>query len=168
MFNYFYWEGIMLRKMILFLLVIGFGGCGGGNENALELQSYVDKVKNLDGLNQKIANEITRLNEPSIEITSADLEKARAMLADYLTEMEKIVELNNNQLRLSNDKYVREIKTATELAADSGRELKNERGNVLIGMKHLQKMTRQHYNAAIDLLWGREKIESEMPLKWPN
>ena len=158
----------MLRKVAIFSLVVGFWGCGGGNEEALELQSYVDKIKTMEGLNQKIANEAKRLNEPSIEITVADLVSARAMISQYIAELAKIGDIEYSDLRRSYDNYLRKVEQATELAADSNRELKRERGNVVIALRHIEKMSIQHYNAAIDLLWTRQKMDGPMPLKWPE
>jgi hypothetical protein len=158
----------MLRKVAIFSLAIGFFGCGGGDKEALELQSYVDKIKALDGLNQKIASESTRINEPSIEITATDLVAARALISQYMVELGKIGDIEYNSLRRSYDSYLRKVEQATELAADSGRELKRERGNVVIGLRHIEKVTIMHYQSAIDLLWTRQKIESTMPLKWPE
>ena len=39
------------------------------------------------------------------------------------------------------------MKDAIRLAADQGRVLKRERGNVAIGVRHIEKLTKLHYGA---------------------
>ena len=59
------------------------------------------------------------------------------------------------------------MKDAIRLAADQGRVLKRERGNVAIGVRHIEKLTKLHYGA-IDLLWTRQKIVDPFFLEWPQ
>jgi len=157
----------MLPRLAL-ILVLVLGGCGGGNEDAEELKAYAVKMQGLESFTQKISDMITRLDSPSIQISVADLAAGRKLIDDYCAAVGEIGEINYDELRRAYNNYAAKIEQAKELAADSGRDLKRERGNVSIGLRHIEKMTIQHYGSAIDLLWLRQKLPGEMPLKWPE
>ena len=70
-------------------------------------------------------------------------------------------------LRLAYTTHLRQIEQATELAANKGNELRRERGNVAIGVRHIEKSTKMHFNA-IDVLWLRQKVTDPFPLAWPE
>ncbi len=158
----------MLRRLAVFAMVLGLGGCGGVNEEAIELKAYVAKMQELESHTKKIRDSIARLDEPSVQISIADLAAGRRLVDDYIAAVEKIEFPEYDDLRRAFNNYLRKIKQAKDLAADSGRELKGERGNVAIALRHIEKMTTQHFNSGIDLLWVRQHMEDEMPLKWPK
>ena len=56
---------------------------------------------------------------------------------------------------------------AIELSGDKGRETKGEKSNVDIGVRHIGKLTKRHYNS-IDILWLRQKISDPYPQVWPS
>ncbi len=158
----------MLRKLAICAFVFALGGCG-GDEEAAELKAHVAKLQQLDGLNRQVAEFITRLDQPSYEITAEDLEKARALINRYIAEIEKIpsVDIEYRELRVAHRTYGRKLAEAKTQATDSGRELKRERINVAIGMRYIEKMTELNYKA-IDVLWLRTDQPEEFPLKWPG
>lgn len=158
----------MLQRLAVFALILGLGGCGGVNEEAVELKAYVVKMQQLESYTKKISASIARLDEPSIQISVADLAAGRKLIDDYIAAVEKFALPEYDDLRRAYNNYLRKITQAKELAADSGRELKGERGNVAIALRHIEKMTVQHFNSAIDLLWVRQDMTDEMPLKWPK
>lgn len=159
----------MLRKLAVCALVFALGGCGGGKKEAAELKAHVGKLQQLEGLNRQVAEFITRLDQPSFEITEADLVKARELIDLYIAEIEKIpsVDIEYRELRVAHDLYMRKLAEAKTQAADAGRELKRERGNVAIGMRYIRQMTELNYKA-IDVLWLRTDQSGEFPLKWPE
>jgi len=157
----------MLPRLAL-ILVLVLGGCGGGNEEAEELKAYVVKMQQFESSTKKIRDYITRLDDHAIQISVADLAAGRNLIDDYCAAVGKIPPPEYDDLRRAFNNYLAKIEQAKELAADSGRELKRERGNVAIGLRHIEKMTIQHYASAIDLLWLRQKIPEKMPLKWPE
>jgi len=158
----------MLRRLAILALILGLGGCGGRNEEAEELKAYVKKMQTLESHIQKINDYIIRMDSPSIQISVADLAMGRKAIDDYIAAVEQIETPTYDDLRRAYDNYLRKIMQAKGLAVDTGRELKRERGNVAIALRHIEKMTRQHYKSAIDLLWVRQDIPDEMPLKWPK
>ena len=158
----------MLRRLAVFALILGLGGCGGVNEEAEELKVYVAKMQELESYTKKISDSIALLDEPSVQISIADLAAGRVLIDDYIAAVEKFALPEYDDLRRAYNNYVRKVNQAKELAADSGRELKAERGNVAIALRHIEKMTDQHFNSGVDLLWVRQKMPGEMPLKWPR
>jgi spore cortex formation protein SpoVR/YcgB (stage V sporulation) len=158
----------MLRKLALVALAIGLCGCGEDAERQ-ELLDYVDKMKAFDPDNRRVVDFIRRLDDPSIEITAADLEAARRLIDEYIQQVQAIpsLDIDFRELRVIHDLYGRKLAEAKAQAQDSGRELKRERGNVAIGMRHVEKMTDQHYKA-IDVLWLRKDFKEALPLKWPD
>ncbi|NKB67641.1 MAG: hypothetical protein GKR89_11300 [Candidatus Latescibacteria bacterium] len=157
----------MLRILSAGALALGLVACGGTSEEAIELKAYAEAMKGMDSLNRQIQQAAARMDEPSIEVTSSDLEAGRQLVASYIAALKKIPQPEDSDLRRAYDNYVVKVEQATELAADSGRELKQERGNIAIALRHIEKMTRRHYKSAVDLLWLRQKVEGEMPLAWP-
>jgi len=157
----------MLPRLAL-ILVFVLGGCGGGNEDAEELKAYVAKMQQFEGSSQKIRDHITQMDDHAIQISVADLAAGRKLIDEYCAAIGKIEAPNYDDLRRAFNNYAAKIEQAKELAADSGRDLRRERGNVAIGLRHIEKMTIQHYGSAIDLLWLRQKLPGEMPLKWPE
>lgn len=157
-----------MRRLTILALVLAVWSCGSGQEEADELKKYASSMQQLDSLNKQVAETLTHLNEPSLEVSEADLEAARRLCAAYAAEVEKIERPTWSQLRRVYDNYLVKLKEAQEKAADTGRPLKQERGNVAIALGQIEKVTKRHYKSGIDLLWGRQKITDEMPLKWPQ
>ncbi len=158
----------MLRAVTTLVLAMGLVACG-GNEEQLELISYVNKLKDFDAKNREVLKQIEILDDPSIDVTPDDLQKVRGMIASYISDLEKIdpVEMEYRALRLAYTTHMRQISQANELASDKGNELRRERGNVAIGVRHIEKFTKLHFKA-IDVLWLREKVAEPFPLAWPE
>ena len=158
----------MLRILSVGALALGLVACGGVSEEAKELQAYAKVMEGMDSLNRQVQEAAIHMDEPSIEVTRSDLEAGRQLVASYLAALKEVEQPTYSSLRRAYDNYVTKVEQAIGLAADSGRELKQERGNIAIALRHIEKMTRRHYKSAVDLLWLRQKIEVEMPLKWPE
>jgi hypothetical protein len=159
----------MLRSLTLCALALVLGGCGGGDEERVELKVYVDSMAAIDAMNRQVAGSSVDLDSPSHEITAADLAAARALVGRYLDEVQKQegVDIAYRELRQAHNSYTRKLEQARELVADSGRELRRERGNVAIGMRHIEKMTRLHYRN-LDVLWLRTQQQGDFTLVWPE
>ena len=158
----------MLRSVTMLVLAIGLMACG-GNENQLELISYVKKLKEFDDKNREILKQIEILDDPSIDVSAEDLQEVREMVATYIADLEKIdpVEMEYRALRLAYTTHMRQVSQANELSSDKGNELRRERGNVAIGVRHIEKFTKLHFNA-VDVLWLREEVVEPFPLAWPE
>lgn len=159
----------MLRSLTLCVLALTAMGCGDGGRERAELKAYIDKMAEFDAMNREIADFIVRLDQPQYEITSADLEEARALANRYIDQMQSIesTAIGYRELRSIHDLYGRKLEEARSQVVDTGRELKHERINVAIGLRYIEKMTEQHYKA-LDVLWLRTDQPEEFPLQWPE
>ena len=157
-----------MRRLAVLALVLTVWGCGGGQEDADDLKKYVNAMKKMDGYNKQVKDTITNLDEPSYEITKADLDKARRLVDTYVDEVRKVEQPAYRELRRAYDNYLRKLELAAEQAVDTGRELRRERGNVAIALREIENLTKRHYKSGVDLLWGRQNMGGEMPLQWPK
>tara|TARA_S200000501_G_C20285092_1_gene509008 strand:+ start:37 stop:522 length:486 start_codon:yes stop_codon:yes gene_type:complete len=160
----------MLRSVAMLALAIGLTACGDGDRaERVELADYASRLKEFDGRNLEIMSQIERLDDPSIDVSAEDLEQVRGFIAAYISDIEKIdpVSLEYRRLRQTHKTYVSKVSQANELAVDTGKPLRNERGNVSIAIRHLEKRTRAHHTA-LDVLWLQKKIEDPFPLAWPE
>ena len=164
-------EGKMLNKIILFIVVVGIGmyGCGKDEEERKELVSYIEKLAVLGESNGEVVKWIETLDDPSFQMQPEDLQQARDLIAEYVGELGKIdpAQISYRELRVTHNLYLTKMQDAIRLAADQGRVLKRERGNVAIGVRHIEKLTKLHYGA-IDLLSTRQKIADTFSLEWPQ
>ncbi len=157
-----------MRRLTLLALIFGLWSCGGSSEDAEELKKYVESMKQLDSLNRQVQEAIARVDEPTVEMSKTDLDAARRLVGTYIDAVKNVGKPEYNDLRLAYESYLRKLELAQEQAVDTGRELTRERGNVAIALREIEKLTKRHYKSGIDLLWGRQKLEGEQPLKWPS
>jgi len=159
----------MLNKIILFIVVAGIGiyGCGKDEEERKELVSYVKKLAVLGNSNGEVVKWIETLDDPSFQMQPEDLQVARDLITEYVGKLGEIdpATLSYRELRVTHNLYLTKMQDAIRLAADQGRVLKRERGNVAIGVRHIEKLTKLHYGA-LDLLWSRQKIVDPLLLEW--
>ena len=159
----------MLNKIVLsfVVLVIVVSGCGKGEEERKELEDYVEKLEVLGDSNGNVVKWIETLDDPSFQMQPEDLQQARDLIAEYVGKLGEIdpTQMSYRELRVTHNLYLTKMQDAIRLAADQGRELKRERGNVAIGVRHIEKLTKLHYGA-IDLLWTRQKIGEPLSLDW--
>ena len=160
----------MLRSVAMLALAIGLTACGDADQAERgEMADYASKHKEFDGRKSEIMSHIERLDDPSIDVSADDLEQVRGFIAAYISDVETIdpVTLEYRRLRQTHKTYVSKVSQANELAVDTGKPLRNERGNVSIAIRHLEKRTRAHHTA-LDVLWLQKKIEAPFPLAWPE
>jgi hypothetical protein len=160
---------MVLNKIVLsfVVLVIGVNGCGKDEEERKELVGYVEKLAVLGASNDKVIKWIETLDDPSFQMQPEDLQNARDLIAEYVEKLGEIdpTQMSYRELRVTHNLYLTKMTDAIRLAADQDRVLKRERGNVAIGVRHIEKLTKLHYGA-IDLLWTRQKIVEPLPLDW--
>ncbi|MEW6749923.1 MAG: hypothetical protein AB1505_02980 [Candidatus Latescibacterota bacterium] len=159
----------MLPLLAAVGLVFAVAACGGGERDARELREYVARMRQADPLNQRVAELSLRLDQPANEITAEDLVQARELVERYIAEMEEASgsHIGYQELRIVHDLYLRKLAEARDLAADTGRDLRRERGNVAIALRHIEKLTRQHHKA-LDVLWLRTDQPTALALQWPE
>ena len=159
----------MLRRLAVLALAVGLVGCGGEVEERQILIDYVGKMRQFDGKNEQIVTTIEHLRKPISEISEQDLAEARQLINDYVTHLKGLVpsDLDYAELRVTHNRYVAKVEQAIELSGDKGREMRREKSNIDIGVRHIEKLTKRHYNG-IDILWLRQKIADPYPLVWPS
>ena len=158
----------MSRKLAVLALAVGLLACGSEEAEKQLLIEYVQQMQKLDGKNKQIVKTIEHLRKPLSAISEQDLVKARQLINDYISELKGLVpdDLDYSELRLTHNLYVTKVSEAIPLSGDKGRELRREKSNVDIGVRHIEKLTKRHYNA-IDILWLRHDL-ANYPLVWPQ
>ena len=157
----------MLRKLAVLALVLSLGGCSTEEEDKQVLIGYITKVKELDDKNREIAETIEHLRKPISEISEQDLAAARQLIIGYVTQLEAFPrDLPYRELRVTHNLYVDKVSLAIELSGDKGREMRREKSNVDIGVRHIAKFTRRHHNG-MNVLWDRHKLP-DFPLSLPK
>ena len=111
------------------------------------LITYVAELKKLDEKNERIVRTIEHLREPISEISEQDLAEARQLINDYVAQLQTLPQdLPYRELRLTHNLYVEKVSQSIELSGDKGREMKREKSNVDIGVRHIEKFTKRHHN----------------------
>ena len=157
----------MSRKLAVLALALSLVGCGTEEEDKRILIEYVTKLKTLDGKNQQIVETIEHLRKPISEISEEDLAKARKLINDYVAVLQTFPrDLTYRELRVTHNLYVDKASQAIELSGDKGREMRREKSNVDIGVRHIEKFTKRHHNG-MNVLWDRHNLP-DFPLEWPQ
>ncbi len=157
----------MSRIMAVLALAVGLVGCGTEEEDKRILIEYVTKLKGLDGKNRQIVDTIEHLRKPISEISEGDLAKARQLINDYVAELQAFPrDLTYRELRVTHNLYVDKVSQSIELSGDKGREMRREKSNVDIGVRHIEKFTKRHHNG-MNVLWDRHNLP-DFPLEWPQ
>ena len=157
----------MLKKLAILMLAVGLGGCGTEEEDKQMLITYVAELKKLDEKNERIVRTIEHLREPISEISEQDLAEARQLINDYVAQLQTLPQdLPYRELRLTHNLYVEKVSQSIELSGDKGREMKREKSNVDIGVRHIEKFTKRHHNG-MSVLWERHRLP-DFPLEWPQ
>ena len=157
----------MLKKLAILMLAVGLGGCGTEEEDKQMLIAYVAQLKKLDEKNERIVRTIEHLRKPISEISEQDLAEARQLINDYVAQLQTLPQdLPYRELRLTHNLYVEKVSQSIELSGDKGREMKREKSNVDIGVRHIEKFTKRHHNG-MSVLWERHRLP-DFPLEWPQ
>ncbi len=157
----------MLKKLAILMLAVGLGGCGTEEEDKQILIEYVTKLKELDDENKRIVRIIEHLRKPISEISEQDLAEARQLINEYVAQLQTLPQdLPYRELRLTHNLYVEKVSQSIELSGDKGREMKREKSNVDIGVRHIEKFTKRHHNG-MSVLWERHRLP-DFPLEWPQ
>ena len=157
----------MLKKLAILMLAVGLGGCGTEEEDKQMLIAYVAELKKLDEKNERIVRTIEHLRKPISEISERNLVEARQLIIAYVAQLQTLPQdLPYRELRLTHNLYVEKVSQSIELSGDKGREMKREKSNVDIGVRHIEKFTKRHHNG-MSVLWERHRLP-DFPLEWPQ
>jgi len=158
----------MLRNLAILALVVGLSGCSTENEEKAMLVQYINKMTKLADKNKQIVESIKHLRKPIDQISEQDLVEARELINSYVSDVQTMFprDVSYRELRVTHNLYVDKVSQAVELSGDKGREMKREKSNVAIGVKHIARFTERHYNG-MSILWERHKL-TDFPLDWPE
>jgi hypothetical protein len=158
----------MLRKLAILVLAIGLVGCSTEEEDKQVLVQYINTMTKMADKNKQIVEAIKHLRKPIDQISAKDLADTRALINSYVSDMQTLFrrDLSYRELRVTHNLYVDKVSQAVELSGDKGREMKREKSNVAIGVKHIARYTERHYSG-MQILWERNKL-SDYPLSWPE
>ena len=160
----------MLRNLAILALVLGLGlgGCSTEEEDKALLLDYVNTLTKMAEKNKQVVESIKHLRKPLDQISEQDLVMTRELINSYVSDLQTMFprDLSYRELRVTHNLYVDKVSQAINLSGDKGREMRREKSNVDIGVRHIEKLTKRHYNG-IDILWLRQKIADPYPLVWP-
>ena len=158
----------MLRKLAILVLAIGLVGCSTEEEDKQVLVQYINTMTKMADKNKQIVEAIKHLRKPIDQISAQDLADTRALINSYVSDLQTSFprDLSYRELRVTHNLYVDKVSQAVELSGDKGREMKREKSNVAIGVKHIARYTERHYSG-MQILWERNKL-SDYPLSWPE
>ena len=112
---------------------------------------------------------ILRFDDPSVPVTDADIESARAMLDEYAAAVNAIPELDERTIRNTHDLYQRSFEDARRLARDETGDTRRQAHSVAIGLRNLRRDIEQRVYPSLVVLLAREQLEGgEFELSWPE
>ena len=158
----------MLRNLAILALGLGLGGCSTEEEDKALLLDYVNTLTKMAEKNKQVVESIKHLRKPLDQISEQDLATTRELINSYVSDLQTMFprDLSYRELRVTHNLYVDKVSQAIELAGDKGREMRREKSNVAIGVKHIARFTGRHYNGML-VLWERHKL-TDFPLEWPE
>ncbi len=159
----------MVRGLLLTLtLAVGLTGCGREEEIA-ELKQYVKSIQEFQDFNERVERTILRFDDPSVPVTNADIEAARAMLDEYADAVNTIPALDERTIRNTHDLYQRAFEQARRLARDETGDTRRQAHSVAIGLRNLRRDIEQRVYPSLIVLLAREQLEGgEYELAWPE
>lgn len=158
----------MLKKLAILALAIGLVGCSTEEEDKAVLIDYVNTMAKMADKNEQIVKTIKHLRKPIDQISEQDLVIARELINSYVSDLQTMFprDLSYRELRVTHNLYIDKVSQAIELSGNKGREMRREKSNVAIGVKHIARFTERHHNGML-VLWERHKL-SDFPLVWPE
>ena len=159
----------MVRGLLITLaLAVGVTGCGREAEIA-ELKQYVKSIQEFHSFNERVERTILRFDDPSVPVTDADIQAARAMLDEYAAAVNAIPELEDRIIRNTHDLYQRAFENARVLARDETGDTRRQAHSVAIGLRNLRRDIEQRFYPSVVVLLGRADLAGgEYELAWPE
>ena len=157
----------MLRGLVALTVVLGLWACSEETEIA-ELKAYVKALQQISHHNDQIQSFITKLDDPTFEVTEQSNNEARKLLEDYSAAVSAVFEPDDNTLRSTHELYLRTFKDARRLATDRTGDLRRQAHSVAIGFRNLRRDVADRLYPSLDVLLARRNLESEeYALRWP-
>lgn len=158
----------MVRGLLMLAVLVGALGCG-KEEDKAELKTYVLAIKKLDPYNQRVEATILRFDDPTQDITSADIGAARDLLSEYSKAVEAVAVPYEKQAKNTHGLYARSFAEAERLARDETGDMRRQAHSVAIGLRNLRRTVEDRVYPSLDVLLSRHKLDNEeLRLAWPK
>ncbi len=158
----------MVRGLLMLAVLVGALGCGKEDE-AAELKTYVLAIKQLHPFCQSVEATIVRFDDPTQDITSADIQAARELLAEYSRAVAAVVVPAEKQAKNTHGLYARSFEEAERLATDETGDMRRQAHSVAIGLRNLRRTVEDRVYPSLSVLLARHKLEGETyELSWPK
>lgn len=159
----------MIRRIVALAVLAALFACGDAQDEVEELKTYVQHLRGLDDYNRQVEVLIKQFDDPTSEITPADIAAARKMLGEYATAVEAVPSPTSSMLRNTHNLYVRSFGDARRLASDETGDEKRQAHSVAIGLRRLRTAIEDRVFPALDVLLARERLDGEeYELGWPT
>jgi len=160
-------EVAMLRGLAALTMVLGLWACS-EEADTNELKAYVKDLQKLSTFNERVQGYITKLDDPTFEVTEESNNGARKLLEEYAKAVDGVFEPDNNALRSTHELYLRTFVDARRLATDRTGDLKRQAHSVAIGFRNLRRDVGLRLYPSIAVLLARKNLETEeYALNWP-
>ena len=158
----------MVRGLLTLALLALTLGCGREQE-AAELKEYVETIQGLDSYSRRVQAEILRFDDPTQEITNADIVAAFDLLTEYQSAVAAVTPPTTSTGGNTHDLFVRSFDEAMGLASDEKGDTNRRRHSAAIGLRNLRKRLKDRVYPTFNLLMTRLKMTGEgNELTWPD
>jgi hypothetical protein len=158
----------MVRGLLTLALLALTSGCGKEQE-ATELKTYITTIKQLDSYSRRVQAEILRFDDPTQEITNADIVAAFDLLVEYQKAVADVTPPETSTGGNTHDLFVRSFDEAMGLASDEKGNTKRRAHSAAIGLRNLRKKLKDRVYPTFNLLMTRLKMTGEEnELSWPE
>ena len=158
----------MARGLLTLALLALISGCGKEQE-ATELKTYIATIKQLDSYSRRVQAEILRFDDPTQEITNADIVAAFDLLVEYQKAVADVTPPETSTGGNTHDLFVRSFDEAMGLASDEKGDTKRRAHSAAIGLRNLRKKLKDRVYPTFNLLMTRLKMTGEEnELSWPE
>ena len=158
----------MVRGLLTLALLALTLGCGREQE-AAELKKYMEAIQGLDSYSRRVQAEILRFDDPTQEITNADIVAAFDLLTEYQSAVAAVTPPTTSTGGNTHDLFVRSFDEAMGLASDEKGDTNRRRHSAAIGLRNLRNKLKDRVYPMFNLLMRRLKMTGEEnELSWPN
>lgn len=158
----------MLRGLLSLTLFLVLPGCG-NDADVAELKGYVAQLQKLRPLTERVEQTITRFEDPTSQISGADIAAARQSIEEYAAAVNAITYPSESALRDIHGVYVRSFEDARRLALDGTGDTRSQAHSVASGLRKLRRDVEDRVYPSVDVLLARVHLEGgEYELNWPQ
>ncbi|MDA0334104.1 MAG: hypothetical protein O2782_02950 [bacterium] len=158
----------MVRGLLMLAVLVAALGCG-KEEEAAELKTYVLAIKQLHPLCQRVEATIVRFDDPTQDITLADIQEARDLLTEYSRAVAAVTAPTEKQAKNTHGLYARSFEEAERLATDETGDMRRQAHSVAIGLRNLRRTVEDRVYPSLSVLLARHKLQGETyELSWPK